>query len=112
MKKLEEGNKEEANERMSVASASPDGEILWNDPEADIEDESSSEAPRGYVKRTEVDELVKQAYLRGRNEAIEARWESDPFPAIPPDDGDCTTDCIEDTFGFRKSVWDDAINRL
>jgi len=64
---------------------------------------ANAEIPEGYLSPSEVKALEDAAYLRGRNEAIEARMAEECLPKEPDND---SLPGIDEIFHFRKSVWD------
>lgn len=75
-----------------VASATPDGTLTL-----------TGTAIEGFVPRREADRLAEEAYIRGRNEAIEERWGE--LTAPPAGDTPPEPDSLADIFTFRQSVW-------
>lgn len=60
--------------------------------------------PEGYLSAEEVKILEEKAYLRGRNEAVEARMASESLPIENDDENQDPG--IDYAFHFRKSVWE------
>lgn len=66
------------------------------------EEREAPAIPAGYVSEEEARKAAEEAYLRGRNEAIEARMAEDTIPAAPEEDDDG----IGYVFHPRRSVWE------
>lgn len=62
---------------------------------------AAPEIPAGYVSEEEARKAAEEAYLRGRNEAVEAKMAEDTIPAAPEED-----DGIGYVFHPRRSVWE------
>lgn len=79
-----------------VATATPDGVLTL-----------TAAAMEGFIPADEADRLAREAYIRGRNEAIEARWgelrpEASADTTADPSDA---PDALADIFTLRRSVW-------
>ena len=69
--------------------------------EEEREAPAAPEIPAGYVSEEEARKAAEEAYLRGRNEAVEAKMAEDTIPAGPEED-----DGIGYVFHPRRSVWE------
>lgn len=72
-------------------------------PEANKSEAGHNTAAPAAFSQEEVDRLVNEAYLRGKNEAIEARILADSATVLPDFDDEDTD--LASVFSFRESVW-------
>lgn len=90
--------KDEKETRVETLIAKENSENLEEEREAP----AAPEIPAGYVSEEDARKAAEEAYLRGRNEAIEAKMAEDMIPAEPEEEDDG----IGYVFHPRRSVWE------
>lgn len=94
-------------EKATVAHADSSGVTLRTAEDTDVASGNTAEPAAGYVSPEEVERLVGEAYLRGRNEAVRRRIIADSslIGDRPGADSGFASADICDLFETRPSVW-------